>query len=122
WSTRVRRTSGRASTSRPPAKNVACTPSASRAERTSWAVAASGTPSKVTATWGTAREPWLITEPNHSALAEVAPTQEAVSPVVRTTTLVRAHDTRRRTTLRAEAGTGRPRLRPAARGPRLVVT
>ena len=62
-----------------------------------------------------------MTEPNQSALAEVAPTQEAVSPVVRTTTLVSAHDTRLRTTRRAAAGTAPPGMR-AASGPMLVVT
>src|SRR5439155_1995004 len=79
--------------------------------------------SNVTATCGTWRGPWLITEPNQSALAEVAPTHEAVRPVVRTTTLVRAHDTRRRTARRAAAGTAQSlRPSPAASGPRLVVT
>src|SRR4051794_3986665 len=62
-----------------------------------------------------------MTEPNQSALAEVAPTQEAVRPVVRTITLVRAHDTRRWATRRAAAGTAPPAMR-AASGPTLVVT
>src|SRR5581483_4620910 len=104
----------------PAAKNVAWTPSALRVASTSRAVSAAGTPSKVTATSGTCRGPWLMTEPNQSALAEVAPTHEAVSPVVRTTTLVNAHDTRRPTTRRAATGAAF-RRRLSISGGRLVV-
>src|SRR3989454_2601204 len=64
-----------AATDRPDVKNVALTPAASNAASSGLAVGKDGT-STVTATRWPTRGAWLTTEPNHDALADVAPTSE----------------------------------------------
>src|SRR5581483_12367096 len=83
WAISCRSAAALLATARPEVKNVAGAPAPARARPRATAPASELT-STVRATAGVARAAWLVTGPNHDALADVAPTHTVTMLVAAT--------------------------------------